>query len=772
MREILDNRFRMRPKEGPEAAESSSAISSLVRRTAAILKTWWPLLLCCILALLFILIRWGFYFALLLNRSPRKRTVLLWAHIKRRLRLAGFKRGIGVAESEWAQDLNKHIEGIYLLYQGAAAARFAPEYTKQDYNNLFKTYRAFFRRRRLPGLLLILFTLSLIASPVQTQAQENSQENPADTLYENALDAEYAEYWDRAIDLYKEGRGQYPDDPRFPWALGNLYYSRSLYGLAWDEYRRTEELIPYEPEILFRLSRTAGYLNRDQVSVDYLEQLLAIDPENKDAISQLGWMYYKVHRLGDGERLLSAALEHFGEDSDLSMTLGTVYSDMYHYAEGKYWYKKAIELGEALGDRVFTAVAHYNLSILESRFYQFELALDETNASLDSLNRASGRLARGELYLRQLELARAQRDYESAYEIDTSPLAKINLAQVYQISGRLEEARLYAEDCLKNGDLSWMLNYGIDPDRYKRDIHEILYKTYKGLEQTEHFTPWSRTGEKFRSLFRRISYRYKSSAHRKLYQKYSLAAGDAYSADFFEDRNPHIDSAIQYYNAFETYPRRAMVYLKKARDFEVSIIPEAQASYDLEEGILKKNKNLIARAFAVLDPTWEREMIGKCYREFARMGRLFSSRSFSGAEQEAAEELFALNRGSLRQAGIRLQTAVYIDFKMQNSDNSVDFGGVNQESNMVNKKRSHAEKNLFRALNKAGFKITPPWDARYRLNISINGSETSGYTAACELGSAGGNVQTLRKIVSLRSLSKADIFDSVRALAEVVFRVE
>jgi tetratricopeptide (TPR) repeat protein len=414
-------------------------------------------------------------------------------------------------------------------------------------------------------------------------------------------------------------------------------------------------------------------------------------------------------------------------------------------------------------------VAWYNLSILESRFYRYDRSLDATNASLNAQNRASGRLARGELYLRQLALEQAQRDYEAAYETDTSPLAKLNLAQIYQISGRLEEARLYAEDCLKASDNSWMLHYGIDPDRYKRDIHEILYKTYEGLAGTESFMPWGKADEKIRSLLRSISYRFKTAVHRRLFQKYSLAAADAYGANTNGANTngantngantngantngantngtdggggSHLDSFIQYYNAFKDYPRRSLAYLNRARDFESSLIPEAEPSYDLEEGLLLRDPKPLERSLAGLDPFWEGELISQCYREFARMGR-----------KTAAEELFTLNRGALRQACISLP--VEITISMTGDTQAAGF--------------KKARIQMRKALAKAGFK--PANTARFRLDITLFGSTASGYTASCDLTDTEG--RTLSYSIPLRSLSGADIAGFARALGNVIFKVE
>jgi tetratricopeptide (TPR) repeat protein len=695
------------------------------------------------------------------------------------LSLGGRRKGPLSAEAEWVRELESSIPGIYALYQGFAAARYAPEFSSGDLQNFREQYRIFSAAYRkavsparrflawvFPPLALILgsgtkrnrgplLTLLLILSffPGGDKTAAQSQGAPQDSLFRGAQDAENAELWEKAIMLYTQGKEQYPLDSRFSLALGNLYYYRGLYSLAWDEYRRTETLLPGSPDLLYRLSRCAGYLNRDRLSVDYLERLLAIEPDNREAIGNLGWMYYKVHRLEDGERILSDALERLGEDSDFAMTLGTLYSDMFRYEEAKKWYQKAIAAGERLGDRVFTAVAHYNLSILETRFNRFDLALEATNASLESQNRASGKLARGELFLRRLDFSRALADYEAAYEIDTSPLAKINLAQIYQISGRLEEARLYAEDCLKTGDLSWMLNYGIDPVRYQRDIRDILYKSYAGLAKTEKFMPYGRAGEKIRSWFRFVSCCFKAAVNRKLYRKYSLAAGNAYKTEGAKGKEPHLDAYIQYYNAFEAYPRRALSYLYKARSLETSLIPEMRPSYDLEEGVLLRNKGLITAALEGFEPLWERDMIARSYAELFK-------REKGAARRAAAEELFTLNQGYVRQRGIRLPVELHLRFS--------GVPGEEKNTRVITKR-------LAAALKKAGFEIPgEKYLPRFSLTLSIaeDGGDAGALTGTGELYDRERGILLLKRTLPIKSPAPGDLCDFVRIFSSLVFQAE
>jgi hypothetical protein len=723
-------------------------------------------------------VRTGWLVLSRLTGKPRRRAVYLWAHAKRRLALGGIKKPPALSEAEWAVSGDRRFSGLYALYQDYAAARFARDYTGEAARD-GEEYRRFGSavNREIPaarrllgwllpplalflrektrggggtngrGGLLLLAVLLLLLTGGDPNAQND--EMPADELYRLAGDAQDAENWERAVELYGRGSAAYPGDLRFPRALGNLYYKRRLFRLAWDEYRRVDVLDPRNPEILFQLSRTAAYLNEDALSAGYLEQVLTLDPDNREAIGNLGWMYYKIHRLSDGEELLVSAIQRLGAESDFSMTLGPIYSDMFNYAEGKRWYLRSIESAGNADDSLFAAVAYYNLSILESRFYQFDLAYASTGSSLENYDRASGRLALGELYLRRLALPRALAEYQEAYEMDTSPLSKLNLAQVYQIGGRLEEARLYAEDCLRAADLSWMLNYGIDPVRYRRDIHEILMDTYEGLLKAESYAAPASVPERIRGLFRKAAFRFKAGVHSLLFSKYSLRSAEAYGygnslnaaqAVGIGPGGIHPDALTQYYNAFEKYPRRAASYLRLAAAYETALIPESAASYAFEEGKLLGKKEPILRAADRFDPLWERDMTAEAYAELA------AGRGTKAERRDAAERLFALNRGVLRQKGIRLPVELVIS------------GG-----------RPGLRRVLEKAVKTAGMDAGGG-GSRYTLAITAGaGGDSPGGVIFCELRDGGRGTVVYRGNITLASLSGKDRALFARALGDGVF---
>jgi tetratricopeptide (TPR) repeat protein len=349
------------------------------------------------------------------------------------------------------------------------------------------------------------------------------------------------------------------------------------------------------------------------------------------------------------------------------------------------------------------------------------------------MNRASGRLARGELYLRRMDLLRALGEYQEAYGMDSSPLSKLNLAEAFLIGGRLKEAMLYAEDCLKADDESWMLNYGIDPVRYKRDIHEILKDTYEGLFRAEAFSAPGTAKEKAESFFRKTSYRFRWMVHTHLFRKYSLLAADAYG-------EIHQEALLQYFNAFGAYPRRALTYLKQARAFEEPLIPASVPTYDFDEGRLLKDRKILTRALEEFDPVWERDMIAEAYAELALKGK-------KAERQDAAERLFALNRGALYRNGIRLPVELRITGAARGTE------GI-----------------LRKAVTAAGMEPARPGAAialRYTLTLDARG----GGSIVCELYDGGRGISIFRQELSLLSSRGTHRAAFSRSLRDGVFSV-
>ena len=259
-----------------------------------------------------------------------------------------------------------------------------------------------------------------------------------DWYYERAQAAIEAENYETAVQLLQEAQRRYPAAGSLNVLLADLYYDKELFALALEEYLEADRKEGADFLVLSQIAHCYGKLNREQDSIGTLERILELFPESVYSVDDLGWMYFKTHQLEKAEALLQEALERFGPERGLYMTLGTVYSGMYDYDNSRRYYLLAIDDALDEQDEYFASVAYYNLSLLEHSFYRFNSALRHTEESIRLSDRAPGHLARGELFQSRLDFRRALEEYELARARDTTPLSKVNLAMLYQRFGRLE----------------------------------------------------------------------------------------------------------------------------------------------------------------------------------------------------------------------------------------------------------------------------------------------------------------------------------------------
>jgi hypothetical protein len=136
-------------------------------------------------------------------------------------------------------------------------------------------------------------------------------------------------------------------------------------------------------------------------------------------------------------------------------------------------------------------------------------------------------------------------------------------------------------------------------------------------------------------------------------------------------------------------------------------------------------------------------MISDVYAELAVIAR---GDVRGNARRDAAERLFALNRGALRQAGISLPIALDI---VASDDASI-------------------KSKLFSALKAVGLTPAPvEWPSRFRLTIRVSGLE-----AACELYDGGRGTSVLRRNLALNSLSSKELAGFAQRLGDMVFTPE
>jgi len=512
-------------------------------------------------------------------------------------------------------------------------------------------------RAGFPAALIapLLCALALLLFPAALPAQAGlpgpaPQAETLESMTSRAREAITRNAYESAVKILTEAKVRYPSSPRASLALADLYYDKELWGLALESYQEAEKKGAEDFATLTQISRCFGKLNQEKSSIQYLTRILQQYPDSTDTMDDLGWMYFKTHQLDKGEKVLLQGIAKVGAQRGLTMTLGTIYSGMNRYARSREYYQKSVDDALHAGDRNFAAIAYYNLSLLEHGFFHFNSALRYTDDSIAMEDRPSGHLARGELFQSRMDFGSAQQEYQSALAKDTTPLAKVNLAILYQKFGRLELSRRYAEEVLAAKDHAWLVYYGTDLARHLKDLHELLGTVYEGLAVSEASRPTTGIFDRFSALAAAVRDRLLAWYHQQRFQAYSLQVGAQYL-----DQGSYEDAWWEFYRGSEPYAEVALKYLHQARDLETARSPHASAYYILEEGKVRRSAALLEQSLAGFDSFWEREPTAEA---LTALIPLLGGDARSARRREAIDQLYRINPGAMRQAGIGVPLAV------------------------------------------------------------------------------------------------------------------
>jgi len=473
---------------------------------------------------------------------------------------------------------------------------------------------------------------------------ESSIQEKIDTLLQN-------DFTEQALDLLIQGKKLFPNSASFYIQAGDIYADKELYDLALDEYVSASIMNKFNPDIIYKTSLMYSYLGKDKESAKALEQVISLKPDNLDAIADLGWIYFKLHRLQDGIALMENAIKHFGEDKSLTMTLGSLYSEALQYDNAKKAYLSAIKNSKKEGSKNFTSIALYNLSLLELRYYHFEEGLETANLSLLELERTSAHLAKGELFVQAQDFNKALEEYKRAYELDSSPLSKLNMAELYLEKGQTETARVWLNSAKNHKNSSWMANYGTDTTLYETDILEIETQLYKNLAIEEQTRIKENFFDSVASFFKTIWLNLQALYYEYTYYKYS-----SINASNYKKEGNDYSSNAHYALAFKKNPILSEKYLYKAVTFEEKEIPESRARYLLEKERANRNINTILNAIQKLNQNWEKDIIADSYEDILR----FSFFKNTDQIRQVTQELYKIKPYAVRRSGgllpIKIQT--------------------------------------------------------------------------------------------------------------------
>jgi hypothetical protein len=147
MKEILENRARLKEKEGDEENARNSLFADLPARAARFFRSMGIPLIIIIIVFAFMLYRTGILLLFYLRKEARKKILSLWKHSLRRLALGGIKKRKDEGEAEWAAKLGAFE--LYALYQDSRLARYAEHCGNAELSAAQEHYRVFNGNYRL-----------------------------------------------------------------------------------------------------------------------------------------------------------------------------------------------------------------------------------------------------------------------------------------------------------------------------------------------------------------------------------------------------------------------------------------------------------------------------------------------------------------------------------------------------------------------------------------------------------------------------------------------
>lgn len=443
-----------------------------------------------------------------------------------------------------------------------------------------------------------------------------AQQPSAEDLLRKGSEARLAENYETAVRAWQQGQELYPDDVRFPAALGDLFYEKKLHNLAAKAYERARVLRPFEYEYALRLSETYGLLNRDHEAVAVLEKILPQYPNDWDVLQNLAWLLFKTEALTEGVDLLQSASRRLGTNASAEMTLGTLYASLYEYERSKSHYLKSIEIGKATRTQHFLSIAWYNLSILENTFLQYDQALQAIQNSLQYANRPSGLLALGEMYQKRGDYELARLTYEEAATKDETPLSLMNLVKLYLQTGDPDSAAYYLNLVERHQDPSWIYNFGLREEDWKRDVHEAWADIYDAKVALNHYRPRFWPWEWAAWFWDHVQLVVQAWLHREQWREFNYR-----SAEVSGSKGNLPAQLWKQYRTYHGYEWPAIKYLRLNRTHDETRIPGISAFYDMREALDQKDVARVTEALPKLDPVWDAALAQQAMAFLVKSGR-------------------------------------------------------------------------------------------------------------------------------------------------------
>jgi tetratricopeptide (TPR) repeat protein len=173
---------------------------------------------------------------------------------------------------------------------------------------------------------------------------------PGSRFYENAVVQTSVLYQEQgktneAIDYIKGVIEQAPKNPEFMLYLGSFYEELKAFEDAEAILKQGLDIDPNHIRLHFRLGVVYDKWGNKDKSIEQMQTVIRLDPQNANALNYLGYTYADMgENLDEAERLIKEALKYKPDDGYITDSLGWVYYKKGRFREALKYLEKAVDL--------------------------------------------------------------------------------------------------------------------------------------------------------------------------------------------------------------------------------------------------------------------------------------------------------------------------------------------------------------------------------------------------------------------------------------------
>ena len=277
-------------------------------------------------------------------------------------------------------DLGRHDRAVTLLEEARALSRpdaSLDAYVGQAYVEAGRLAEALDdledARRRFPDDIRLIRlqaeVLQATGDPdagiaLMSQALDDHRDDRAAYLGLAGLHVD-GDRFDEATRVLKSALEAFPEEPSILFQLGAALEQQQRYDEAEQAFLRVLSADPaHAPALNYLGYMLADRGDRLEVSIEYIERALDVDPANGAYLDSLGWALFKMNRFEEAEVNLQQASQQLLTNSVIQDHLGQVLFELGRYTEAVVAWERALS-GD--GESIDRAVVETNISQARER---------------------------------------------------------------------------------------------------------------------------------------------------------------------------------------------------------------------------------------------------------------------------------------------------------------------------------------------------------------------------------------------------------------------